>query len=51
MIPIQDTVPSVNPPLAVYALVAMNVLVFAFELSLDHEDLEQLFYLFGIVPA
>ena len=51
MIPVQDTVPSLNPPLAVYALVGLNVLAFAFELSLGHEDLERLFYLFGIVPA
>jgi membrane associated rhomboid family serine protease len=32
-------------------LIAMNVLVFAFELSLPRESLEGLCYLFGIVPA
>jgi membrane associated rhomboid family serine protease len=51
MIPIQDTVHSRNPPLAVYALIALNLLVFALELSLPHEGLDRLFYLLGIVPA
>jgi membrane associated rhomboid family serine protease len=51
MIPIQDTVPSRNPPLAVYALIALNLLVFALELSLPNEGLDRLFYLLGIVPA
>ena len=51
MIPIQDTVRSRNPPLAVYALIGLNVLVFALELTLPHEDLDRLFYLLGIVPA
>ena len=51
MIPIQDTVRSRNPPQAVYALIGLNVLVFALELTLPHEDLDRLFYLLGIVPA
>ena len=51
MIPIQDTVPSRNPPLAVYALIGLNVLAFAFELTLPEEDRDRLFYLLGIVPA
>jgi membrane associated rhomboid family serine protease len=51
MIPIQDTVPSRNPPLAVYILIGLNVLVFALELTLPLGELERLFYLLGIVPA
>jgi membrane associated rhomboid family serine protease len=51
MIPIQDTVPSRNPPLAVYAIIALNLLAFALELSLPQLDRERLFYLFGVVPA
>ena len=51
MIPTQDTVPRRNPPLAVYALIAMNVLIFGIELSLPDKELERLFYLLGIVPA
>ena len=50
MIPIQDTVRGRNPPLAVYTLVGLNVLVFAFELTLPHQELERLLYLLGIVP-
>ena len=42
MIPIQDTVRGRNPPLAVYTLVGLNVLVFAFELTLPHQELERL---------
>ncbi|HEV3168401.1 MAG TPA: rhomboid family intramembrane serine protease [Isosphaeraceae bacterium] len=51
MIPIHDTIPARNPPLGVYALIGLNVLAFAFELSIPREALEGLFYLFGIVPA
>jgi membrane associated rhomboid family serine protease len=51
MIPIQDTVRGRNPPLAVYTLVGLNVLVFAFELTLPNQELERLLYLLGIVPA
>ncbi len=51
MIPIQDTVRGRHPPLAMYAILGLNVLVFAMELRLRPEDLEELFYLFGIVPA
>ncbi len=51
MIPIEDTVSGRNAPLAVSAIIGLNVLVFAFELRLPQEDLERLFYLLGIVPA
>ncbi|HZW29368.1 MAG TPA: rhomboid family intramembrane serine protease [Isosphaeraceae bacterium] len=51
MIPIQDTVASRNPPLAVYVLIGLNVLVFSLELSLPQGERERLFYLLGIVPA
>ena len=47
----QDTIRSRNPPLAVYALIGLNVLVFAFELTLPHGDLDRLFYILGIVPV
>ena len=43
MIPIRDTVPSRSPPVAVNALIAVNVVVFAFELSLPDEELDRLF--------
>ena len=34
-----------------WALIAINILVFLFELTLPPDQLEALFYLFGIVPA
>jgi len=34
-----------------WSLIAANVAVFLFELTLDPEELEVLFYLFGVVPA
>ena len=51
MLPIQDSVPSRSVPVVTRALVLINVLVFFFELMLSRHGLEQLFYLFGIVPA
>jgi membrane associated rhomboid family serine protease len=51
MIPIADTVPRRNPPVAVYCLLLVNCVVFLFELMLPEEALEPLFYLFGMVPA
>src|SRR6202030_358116 len=51
MIPIQDSVPSRSVPVVTRALILINVLVFFFELMLPRESLEQLVYLFGLVPA
>lgn len=51
MIPLRDTVPSRSAPVVTWSLIAANTLVFLFELSLHPEELEALFYLFGIVPA
>jgi membrane associated rhomboid family serine protease len=51
MLPIQDSVPSRSIPVVTRALVLANVLVFFFELMLPRQGIEQLFYLFGIVPA
>ena len=51
MIPIKDTVPSRTPPLAVFMLIALNVLAFAFELTIPEGSRERLFYVLGIVPA
>ena len=38
-------------PVVTRALILVNVLVFFFELMLPRQGVEQLFYLFGIVPA
>jgi membrane associated rhomboid family serine protease len=49
--PIQDSVPSRSIPVVTRALILVNVVVFFFELGLSDYGLEQVFYLFGIVPA
>ena len=51
MIPIRDTIPSRSVPAVTWSLIAANVIVFLFELTLDREELEALFHLFGVVPA
>jgi membrane associated rhomboid family serine protease len=49
--PIRDTIPSRYAPVVTWWLIAINGAVFLYELSLGPEQLERLFYLFGIVPA
>src|SRR5438445_7452456 len=51
MFPIQDSVPRRSVPVVTHALILINALVFFFELMLPRHGVEQLFYLFGIVPA
>ena len=51
MFPILDSVPSRSVPVVTRTLIIANVVVFFFELSLPREAVEQVFYLFGIVPA
>jgi len=51
MIPIRDNVPRVTPPLAVSAVIALNVLAFAYCLTLGPRPLFEFFHLFGVVPA
>jgi membrane associated rhomboid family serine protease len=51
VIPVRDTVPSRRVPVVTWSLIAVNTLVFLFELSLSPDELEALFYLFGVVPA
>jgi len=51
MFPIKDTVPSKHPTIAVWVLILVNAVVFYFELTLDPQQLEQLFFVFGLVPA
>jgi membrane associated rhomboid family serine protease len=49
--PIRDTIPSRYAPVVTWWLIAINVLVFYFELTLGPDQLERLAFLFGIVPA
>src|SRR5438552_4768817 len=51
MFPIKASVPSHSVPVVTRALILINVLVFFFELMLPPQSVEQIFYLFGIVPA
>jgi rhomboid family protein len=51
MFPIQDSVPSRSVPVVTGALILINILVFFFELMLPPQSIENLFYLFGLVPV
>jgi len=51
MIPIRDTIPSRHAPVVTVLLIAVNAFIFFLELLLPQGRLEELFYLFGIVPA
>ena len=51
MIPIRDNIPSRRTPVMTWALIAINAIVFIYELTLDPEAVERLVYLFGVVPA
>ncbi len=53
MIPIRDDTPRFSTPFVTYFIIALNVLVFLFELSLggqSHRALNSLMYEFGVVP-
>jgi len=51
MFPIRDNVPARRAPFVTYALITANVLVFLLQSGLPREMLEQIAYLFGVVPA
>jgi membrane associated rhomboid family serine protease len=51
VIPIKDNIPRIRLPIVVFTLMALNLLVFLFELGLPQEDLAVLFHLQGVVPA
>jgi len=51
MFPIKDYIPRRYTPYALWVIIAANALVFLFELSLPEDQLNQLFYIFGVVPA
>jgi membrane associated rhomboid family serine protease len=51
MFPIKDYIPRRHTPLALWGLIAANALVFVFEMSLPEAQLNQLFHIFGVVPA
>ncbi len=51
MIPIRDDTPRYSTPYVTYFLIALNVLVFLFEVSLDRQSLAIFLNQFGVVPA
>ena len=51
MLPIKDTIPRRNPPIATWVIIFLNCFVFLLELTMSPYSLQQSFYLFGIVPA
>ncbi len=50
MIPIRDINPSRSTPFVVWFIIAINTLVFLFELSLNDQQLQAFAYMFGLVP-
>jgi membrane associated rhomboid family serine protease len=51
MIPIRDDAPRYSTPWVNYFLIALNTLVFLFELTLDPRSLNAFVFSFGMVPA
>src|SRR6266542_4348416 len=51
MIPLRDTIPSQSFPLTTLALIAVNVLVFFYELGLGSRVMDQFLLHYGFVPA
>lgn len=51
MIPIKDTIPRRTYPFATLTIIILNLLVFAFELSMPAADLNIFVYIFGLIPA
>ncbi|OFW44876.1 MAG: hypothetical protein A3J29_06815 [Acidobacteria bacterium RIFCSPLOWO2_12_FULL_67_14b] len=51
MIPIRDVIPSRTTPVVTVALIAVNVLVFLFQLGLTERGFDLFLLTFGLVPA
>jgi len=51
MIPLRDTIPARRFPIVNTAVIVLNVLVFLFESILTSEQLDQILWLGGLVPA
>lgn len=51
MFPVRDTIPVQKFPWANWTIIVLNGLFFMVELALPDRELEQFFYVFGLVPA
>ena len=50
MIPIKDNIPTEKIPIVNYSLIAMNILIFVYELILSKNELEVFFHTWGLLP-
>jgi len=51
MIPLKDSIPRIGFPFITWLLIAINSVIFVFEISIPKDLLLRAFYLFGLVPA
>jgi membrane associated rhomboid family serine protease len=51
LIPLRDDIPARRAPVVTWALIAVNVLVFLYQVGLSDRELEQLIVVRGLVPA
>lgn len=51
VIPLYDTIPSRNPPVAMWFLIGLHVVLFLLEVRLPARELVGALYTFGLVPA
>ncbi|MDH5716369.1 MAG: rhomboid family intramembrane serine protease [Spirochaetia bacterium] len=51
MIPLRDIIPSQKTPVITYTIIALNAIVFFFELTLTEAEKHALFLTLGLVPA
>ncbi len=51
MIPLRDSIPSLHLPVVNYLIIAANVLMFVFQMSLGRGPLEELVLTYGFVPG
>jgi membrane associated rhomboid family serine protease len=51
MFPVSDVIPSRTRPVATIGLIALNTLVFLYEIQLDRRQLYELAHSLGVVPA
>ena len=51
MIPLMNTIPSRHLAVMTYTIIAINCVVFLFQLGLNPRELEQFVYAFAVVPA
>jgi rhomboid family protein len=51
MIPLRDVIPSRTTPYVTVTIIILNAVAWLFELSLQHEDLNQFLIQFGVVPG